>query len=93
MISHGLQRQPLVSRCDARPKSRAQSQAVWRGLTDRGVRTHILRKKIASKKQLVRGHRLQCPRLLGQNNYYLPRKVITETTISMSVSATCRPGT
>lgn len=75
------------------PTSRAQSQAVWRGLTDRGVRTHILTKKIASKKQLVRGHRLQCPRLLGQNNYYLPRKVITETTISVSVSATCRPGT
>lgn len=35
------------------PTSRAQSQAVWRGLTDRGVRTHILTKKIASKKQLV----------------------------------------
>lgn len=94
MISHGLQRQPLVSRCDARSnKQSAVAGSVEGEFTDRGVRTHILTKKIASKKQLVRGHRLQCPRLLGQNNYYLPRKVITETTISMSVSATCRPGT
>lgn len=54
MISHGLQRQPLVSRCDARPNKQSAVAGIVEGeFTDRGVRTHILTKKIASKKQLV----------------------------------------
>lgn len=81
MISHGLQRQPLVSRCDARPnKESTVTGSVEGEFTDRGVRTHI-------------ENHLQWPHLLGQNNYYLPRKVITKTTIPMSLSATCRPST
>lgn len=41
MISHGLQRQPLVSRYDARSnKQSAVAGSVEGEFTDRGVRTH-----------------------------------------------------